>query len=86
MSDQNELRDRIAKVHFANSARLAAEQLDLDPPIEWGELTDHDRAQLLGSAQAIIDALGLTVEERIDEPGKRGINPVQRVVGRWEQQ
>ncbi|WP_181275991.1 hypothetical protein [Brevibacterium oceani] len=37
-------------------------------------------------AQAIIDEFGLTVEERIDEPGKRGINPVQRVVGKWEKQ
>ena len=35
-------------------------------------------------AQAIIDDLGLAVEERIDMPGRRGINPVHRVVGRWE--
>lgn len=33
------------------------------------------------TAQAIIDELGLTVET---EPGKRGINPVQRIVGKWE--
>ena len=37
-------------------------------------------------ARAIIDDLGLTVEERIDEPGKRGINPVRRIVGEWEKQ
>lgn len=45
------------------------------------ETDDGDSA-----AKAIIDELGLTVEERIDEPGKRGINPVQRVIGKWEKQ
>lgn len=37
-------------------------------------------------AEKIIDELGLTVEERIDEPGKRGINPVRRIVGKWEKE
>ncbi|MDK8434264.1 MULTISPECIES: hypothetical protein [unclassified Brevibacterium] len=80
MSDQNELRDRIAKVHFANSARLAAEQLDLDKPVEWGEITDHDRAQLLDSAQAIIDVLDLTVEPHCEECEHKVI------AGWWEKQ
>ena len=35
-------------------------------------------------AQAVIDELGLTVEKRIDIPGRRGINPARRVVGKWE--
>ena len=35
-------------------------------------------------AQTIIEDLGLVEEERIDMPGSRGINPVHRVVGRWE--
>lgn len=35
-------------------------------------------------AQTIIEDLGLVVEKRIDIPGRRGINPVRRVVGRWE--
>ena len=35
-------------------------------------------------AQTIIEDLGLVEEERIDMPGSRGINPVRRVVGRWE--
>lgn len=39
---------------------------------------------LSDASQAIIDEFGMTVEERIDEPGKRGINPVSRIVGKWE--
>ena len=50
----------------------------------------HERTAFFGGhaypetlAQAIIAEFGLTVEECIDEPGKRGINHVQRVVGKW---
>ena len=46
--------------------------------------TDNGASKSDDYAQAIIDDLGLTVEERIDIPGRRGINPVHRVVGRWE--
>ena len=46
--------------------------------------TDNGASKSDDYAQAIIDDLGLTVEERIDIPGRRGINPVRRVVGRWE--
>ena len=46
---------------------------------------DNGGSQTGDYAQAVIDDLGLTVEERIDMPGRRGINPVYRVVGRWEE-
>ena len=46
--------------------------------------TDNGASKSDDYAQAIIDDLGLVVEERIDIPGRRGINPVHRVVGRWE--
>lgn len=46
--------------------------------------TDNGGSRTEDYAQAVIDDLGLTVEERIDTPGRRGINPVRRVVGRWE--
>lgn len=46
--------------------------------------TDNGGSRTEDYAQAVIDELGLTVEERIDMPGRRGINPVYRVVGRWE--
>lgn len=71
MTDQDNLRDRIAKVLDQN---FNPDQY----PIMAAVFRDY--------AQAIIDEFGLTVEERIDEPGKRGINPVQRVVGKWEKQ
>jgi hypothetical protein len=64
MTDQDELRDRIADIIYQNC--------------------EADGYTKLGTAQAIIDDLGLTVEERIDQPGKRGINPVSRIVGKWE--
>lgn len=47
--------------------------------------TDNGGSRTEDYAQAVIDDLGLTVEERIDTPGRRGINPVYRVVGRWEE-
>ncbi len=46
--------------------------------------TDNGGNRTEDYAQAVIDALGLTVEERIDVPGRRGTNPVCRVVGKWE--
>lgn len=46
--------------------------------------TDNGASKSGDYAQAVIDALGLTVETRIDVPGRRGINPVSRVVGKWE--
>lgn len=46
--------------------------------------TDNGASKSDDYAQAIIDDLGLVVEKRIDIPGRRGINPVHRVVGRWE--
>lgn len=75
MSDQDNLRDRIARAMF-----------DADLCSGDASRTDWSWAQRLygQSAQAVIDDLGLTVEERIDEPGKRGINPVGRIVGKWE--
>lgn len=45
--------------------------------------TDNGASKSGDYAQAVIDALGLTVETRIDVPGRRGINPVSRVVGKW---
>lgn len=49
----------------------------------------RDHAELLAQrhqAQAIIDEFDLGVEERIDKPGMRGINPAWRLVGKWEEQ
>ena len=71
MTDQDNLRDRITQVFYqvGNGALV----LSMSP---------NERNDL---AQAIIDELGLTVETRIDEPGKRGINPVSRIVGKWEE-
>lgn len=47
--------------------------------------TDNGGSRTEDYAQAVIDDLELTVEERIDTPGRRGINPVYRVVGKWEE-
>lgn len=72
MSDQDELRDRIAEI-IERSLTVWINDLSAG-----GAEADY-------AAQAIIDEFGMQVEERIDEPGKRGINPVQRVVGKWEE-
>ena len=69
-NETEQLRDRIAKI------------LSLTYTSGPAKVTFED----IAAAQAIIDDLGLTVEERIDEPGKRGINPVSRIVGKWEKQ
>lgn len=71
MTDQNELRDRIEQIIEDKTYAVAPD----------GFIAGTEDA-----AQAIIDEFRLTVEERIDEPGKRGINPVRRVVGKWEKQ
>lgn len=36
-------------------------------------------------ADAIRDALRLEWESALDKPGRRGINPVRRVVGEWQE-
>lgn len=69
MTSQDELRNRIEQIIENKTYAMAPD----------GFIAGTEE-----SAQAIIDKFGLTVEERIDEPGKRGINPVQRVVGKWE--
>lgn len=46
--------------------------------------TDNGGSRTEDYAQAVIEDLGLVEEKRIDIPGRRGINPVRRVVGRWE--
>ena len=70
MSD--ELRDRIAD-------ELAGHQIGTG---YYETNVSMDEAREM--AQAVIDALGLTVEKRIDIPGRRGINPARRAVGKWE--
>ena len=70
MSDLDNLRVRIADAIYKNQ-----------------DVVVGDAGEIFGdAAQAVIDEFGLTVEERIDEPGKRGINPVRRVVGKWAKQ
>ena len=48
------------------------------------EKYDNGGSRTEDYAQAVIEDLGLVEEKRIDIPGRRGINPVRRVVGRWE--
>lgn len=82
MTDQDNLRDRMAEAMWREDAAVVLSEPYSLPP--FYELDPHEQQAYRRSAQAIIDEFGLTVEERIDEPGKRGINPVQRVIGKWE--
>ena len=84
MTDQDNLRDRMAEAMWReDAAEVLPEPYSLPP---FSELEQREKRAYRRSAQAIIDEFGMTVEERIDEPGKRGINPVQRIVGKWEEQ
>ena len=78
MTSQDELRDRLSDV----IDRALSAWMTVDDALDG---TDEGSEQDF-VAQAVIDEFGLTVEERIDEPGKRGINPVRRIVGEWEKQ
>lgn len=63
--DADTLRDRIAKVHIAATARMAAEQMGLESPVTWDDISEADREVCRAGAQAVIDDLGL--KARVDE-------------------
>lgn len=71
MTDQDSLRDRIAS---------ALEMADAEASDGGFAIAMPDHA-----AQAIIDELGLTVEERLTEFGIDDPGYQQRVVGKWEE-
>lgn len=70
MSEETELRDRIAKVLDQN---FNPDQY----PIMAAVFRDY--------AQAIIDEFGLTTEERLTEFGIDDPGYQERVVGKWEE-
>lgn len=86
MTDQDKLRDRIAKVHIAATARMAAEQMGLESPLTWDDISEADREVCRAGAQAVIDDLGLTVEDRLTEYGIDDPGYESRVVGKWEEE
>lgn len=87
MSDQDNLRDRIAKVHIAATARMAAEQMGLESPVTWDDISEVDKEVCLAGAQAVIDDLGLTVETATLYGVRENGEPFTgtRVVGKWEE-
>lgn len=79
MTNETELRDRIARVHFARSAENAARDLGLDEPVTWEQLSKQDHTGLLDAAQAIIDELELEVVSDGGRPEWK-----LQIVGKWE--
>lgn len=84
--DADALRDRIAKVHIAATARMAAEQMGLESPVTWDDISEADKEVCLAGAQAVIDDLGLTVETATLYGVRENGLPFTgtRVVGKWE--
>ena len=82
------LRDRIAKVHIAATARMAAEQMGLESPVTWDDISEADREVCRDYAQAVIDDLVLTVETATLYGVRENGEPFTgaRVVGKWEEE
>lgn len=93
MSDQDELRDRIAEVVHDENERIRSGNGTRYTPLKYDELPDNHRENREYIAQAIVDDLELTVERRFvyatdlareDEPVTDDM--AVRVVGKWEKQ
>lgn len=84
--DADALRDRIAKVHISATARMAAEQIGLESPVTWDDISEADREVCRAGAQAVIDDLVLTVETMALGGEREDGTPFTstRVVGKWE--
>ena len=71
MTDQDNLRNRIARVIHDVNERLRSDNGLRYSPLEYDQLPDRHRENRESIAQAIIDELGLTVEEG-------------HITGKWE--
>ncbi len=80
MTDQDNLRDKIARVLYIESSEAE------DGDVVWAspEAIAEEVESWGRFAQAIIDELGLTVEDRLTEYGIDDPGYEYRIVGEWE--
>lgn len=92
----DELRDRISRLVHDENERLRSEGGIRHAPLRYDELSDRSRKNRESIAQAVIDGLGLTVQETgecgndVSDADNEWIEsiPVEYsiIVGKWEKQ
>ena len=81
MTDQDELRDRIAKVLYGRSTHFAVYKRTWDEEMEGTEGDSDEIDSIRDDAQAIIDEFELTTETHAATHSKRAMT---RIISAWE--